>query len=492
MAKKKNDENYYTPFYGNTPPQALDVEAAVLGAMLVEPSTIDESMEELTASCFYDPKHRKIFEAMRDLYKEHVAIDLISVSEKLRAQGNLETTGGPKYLADLSQNIGAAAHIEYYLKILEQKAIQRNLIAASYKTIQEAFDDTVIVDNLIENANSRLYDAVQVNPERNTQDIGSLIMSQMADLQQLQKEGRMSGIPSGYPSIDRVTQGWQKGSLIVVGAHPSVGKTAFVSNIARNAAVDHNVPVLIFSLEKTAKQLVDRLTTTESGLSGEKIRGGAELEPFEWEQLEYTLKRLMSAPLYIDDTPDICNSEFAVKARHAVKEKGVKLIIIDCIQMMKGPDGYQNNRTQEISAIIRTLKTTAMRLNVPVIAVSQLSRDTDKKYNGLNKPKLSNLRDSGALEHVADMVIFIHRPEFTGMSEDPADREKAWIIIAKNSDGETCDIEMKYKPGQIKFIEPDQSLDIRAQRPYVSAATYLSAARRTDDGDGYNFEDSPF
>ena len=487
MSKKKNDENIYWPIYGNRPPQALDVEYAVLGAMLVEPSVIDESMEELTPSCFLEPKSKMIFEAMHDLYKEHVAIDLISVSEKLQAQGNLETIGGTGYLVELSQNIGAAAHIEYYLKILKQKTIQRDLITSSFETIKEAFDDTVIVDNLIEHANSRFYDAVQVNPERNAQDIGSLIMSQMADLQQLQEKGRMSGIPSGYPSIDRVTQGWQKGSLIVVGAHPSVGKTAFISNIARNAAVDHNVPVLIFSLEKTAKQLADRLTTTESGLSGEKIRGGVELEPFEWEQLEYTLKRLTRAPLYIDDTPEISNSEFAVKARHFVKEKCVKLIIVDCIQMMKGPDGYQNNRTQEISAIIRTLKTTAMRLNVPVIAVSQLSRDTDKKYNGLNKPKLSNLRDSGALEHVADMVIFIHRPEFTGMSEDPADREKAWIIIAKNSDGEVCDIEMKYKPGQIKFIEPDQSLDIQAQRPYVSA---YSQPLKTDDG--YNFEDSPF
>ena len=486
MAKRKNDENNYTPFYGNKPPQAFDVEAAVLGAMLMEPSVIDESIEELTPPCFFDPKHRMIFEAICALVNEHVTIDLISVSEKLQAQGNLETVGGPVILADLSQNIGTAAHIEYYLKILKQKTIQRDLIAASYETIKEALDETVIVDNLVNDASSRIYEAIQIDPEHNAKDIGSLIMTAMSNLQDLQKPNSLSGIPSGYPSIDWVTQGWQKGSLIVVGARPSMGKTAFVSNIARNAAVDHNIPVLIFSTEQTAKKLGDRLITTESGLSGEKIRGGMELQPFEWEQLEYSLKRLTSAPLYIDDTPDISNSEFAVKARYFVKEKGVKLIIVDDIQMMKGPDGYQNNRTQEISAIIRTLKTTSMKLNIPVIAVSQLSRDTVKRTGGLGRPQLNDLRDSGALEHIADMVIFIHRPEFTGMYEDPADRERAWIIIAKNNDGEVCDIEMKYKPGQIKFVEPDQFLDIQPQRPYASESM------KTDDGDGYNFEDSPF
>ena len=273
--KKKDQAVNLETLMGNKPPQALDVEAAVLGAMLVEPSTIDESMEELTASCFYDPKHRMIFEAMSALVNEHVAIDLISVSEKLRTQGNLEAVGGPVVLADLSQNIGAAAHIEFYLKILKQKTIQRDLITASYEILKESFDETVIVDNLIDDAQTKVFQAIQTNDKHDVKDIGSIINSVMDNLQELQKITGPSGVPSGYPSIDRVTQGWQKSDLIILAARPSVGKTAFALNIARNAAVDHNMPVAVFSLEMSADQLGKRLITTESGLSGEKIRGAA-------------------------------------------------------------------------------------------------------------------------------------------------------------------------------------------------------------------------
>ena len=214
--KKKDQAVNLETLMGNKPPQALDVEAAVLGAMLVEPSVIDESMEELTASCFYDPKHRMIFEAMSSLVNEHVAIDLISVSEKLRTLGNLEAVGGPVVLADLSQNIGAAAHMEYYLKILKQKTIQRDLITASYDILRESFDETVIVDNLIDNAQTKIFEAIQTNDKHDVKDIGSIINSVMDNLQELQKITGPSGVPCGYPSIDRVTQGWQKSDLIIL------------------------------------------------------------------------------------------------------------------------------------------------------------------------------------------------------------------------------------------------------------------------------------
>ena len=467
--KKKDQAVNLETLMGNKPPQALDVEAAVLGAMLVEPSVIDESMEELTASCFYDPKHRMIFEAMSSLVNEHVAIDLISVSEKLRSQGNLESVGGPVVLADLSQNIGAAAHIEYYLKILKQKTIQRDLITASYDILRESFDETVVI---------------QTNDKHDVKDIGSIINSVMDNLQELQKITGPSGVPCGYPSIDRVTQGWQKSDLIILAARPSVGKTAFALNIARNAAVDHNMPVAVFSLEMSADQLGKRLITTESGLSGEKIRGGVKLEAFEWEQLEYTLKKLAKAPLYIDDTPGIPIMEFRAKAKRLVKQKQVRLIVVDYLQLMQGPVELRGLREQEVAAISRTLKATAKELNIPIIALSQLSRDVVKRTGGLGKPQLSDLRESGSIEQDADMVIFIHRPEFTGMSEDPADKEKAWIVIAKHRNGEVCDIEMKYKAGQVKFVEPDQSLDIQAQRPYVSAASEPAAS-----AESYSFDD---
>ena len=469
---------------GNKPPQALDVEEAVLGAMLVEPATIDESMEELSAACFYDPQHRMIFEAMSELVNEHVSIDLVTVSEKLRSKGNLEAVGGPVVLAGLSQNIAAAAHIEYYIKILKQKTIQRDLITASYEILKQSFDESTNVDDLIDNAQTKVFAAIQNNVKRDVQDIGSIINSVLDNLQELQNTTGLSGVPSGYPSIDRITQGWQKSDLIILAARPSVGKTAFALNIARNAAVESNMPVAVFSLEMSADQLGKRLITTESGLSGEKIKGGVKLEQYEWVQLEDTLKRLAKAPLYIDDTPGIPIMEFRTKAKRLVKQKGVRLIVVDYLQLMQGPVELRGLREQEVAAISRTLKATAKELNIPIIALSQLSRNAVQRTGGTGKPQLSDLRESGSIEQDADMVIFIHRPDFVGMSENPEDREKAYIVIAKHRNGEVCDIEMKYKANQVKFIEPDQGLDVYAQQGPVA-----SAVNEPGPQGNYNFED---
>jgi replicative DNA helicase len=469
---------------GNKPPQALDVEEAVLGAMLVEPATIDSSMEELSAACFYDPQHRMIFEAMSELVNEHVSIDLVTVSEKLRSKGNLEAVGGPVVLAGLSQNIAAAAHIEYYIKILKQKTIQRDLITASYEILKQSFDESTNVDDLIDNAQTKVFAAIQNNVKRDVQDIGSIINSVLDNLQELQNTTGLSGVPSGYPSIDRITQGWQKSDLIILAARPSVGKTAFALNIARNAAVESNMPVAVFSLEMSADQLGKRLITTESGLSGEKIKGGVKLEQYEWVQLEDTLKRLAKAPLYIDDTPGIPIIEFRTKAKRLVNQKGVRLIVVDYLQLMQGPVELRGLREQEVAAISRTLKATAKELNIPIIALSQLSRNAVQRTGGTGKPQLSDLRESGSIEQDADMVIFIHRPDFVGMSENPEDREKAYIVIAKHRNGEVCDIEMKYKANQVKFVEPDQSLDVYAQQGPVA-----SAANEPGPQGNYNFED---
>ena len=472
---------------GNKPPQAPDVEAAVLGAMLVEPATIDESMEELSPACFYEPRHRMIFEAMSALVNEHANIDLVTVSEKLRTQGNLEAVGGPVELASLSQNIGAAAHIEYYIKILKQKTIQRDLISASYDILKQSFDESTNVDELIDNAQTKVFAAIQNNVKRDVQDIGSIINSVLDNLQELQSQTGLSGVPSGYPNIDRVTQGWQKSDLIILAARPSVGKTAFALNIARNAAVDANMPVAVFSLEMSADQLGKRLITTESGLSGEKIKGGVKLEQYEWVQLENTLKRLAKAPLYIDDTPGIPIMEFRTKAKRLVKQKGVRLIVVDYLQLMQGPVELRGLREQEVAAISRTLKATAKELNIPIIALSQLSRNAVQRTGGTGKPQLSDLRESGSIEQDADMVIFIHRPDFVGLGENPEDKEKAYIVIAKHRNGEVCDIEMKYKAGQVKFVQPDQSLDVYAsQGPVASAANEAAPQAQDYDFDSQN------
>ena len=447
---------------GNTPPQALDVEEAVLGAMLLEQSAVDQAMEDLTPGCFYDPRHKMIFEAISHLVTEHTSVDIITTANKLKQEGNLEAVGGAVVLTTLSQKVGSAAHIEYYIKILKQKSIQRELITASYDILHQAYDDSVNVDDLIDNAQTKIFDAIQNNLKKEVQDIGALINEAMGDIQKMQNSTGLSGVPSGFVTLDTITMGWQKSDLIILAARPSIGKTAFALNMARNAAVDHHMPVAVFSLEMSAVQLTKRLMTSESGLPADKIKGGSKLEPFEWEQLEYKLRNLSKAPLYIDDTPSIPVMEFRTKVKNLVKSKDVRLVVVDYLQLMQGPAELRGMREQEVAAISRTLKQTAKELNVPIIALSQLSRQTVQRAGGSGRPQLSDLRESGSIEQDADMVIFIHRPDALGLSADPAGKEETQIIIAKHRNGSVGEIPMVFKSEQIKFMEQNDTLDVRA------------------------------
>lgn len=454
---------------GNKPPQALDVEEAVLGAMLLEPSCVDLAMEDLTPGCFYDQKHRVIFEAITALVLDHSSIDIITVSAKLTERGQLEEVGGPVALANLSEKVGSAAHIEYYTKILRQKAIQRDLIKASYDILHAAFDDTVNMEDLMDKAQTKVYDAIQSSRRKEVQEVGTIINEALIGIQGQQEHTGLSGVPSGFVSLDRITMGWQPSDLIILAARPSVGKTAFALNLARNAAVDHHMPVAFFSLEMSAIQLVKRLMVTESGLSAEKIKGADKLADFEWQQLEYKLKNLAKAPLYIDDTPSMPVMEFRAKAKNLVKNKQVRLIVVDYLQLMQGPAELKAVREQEVAAISRTLKATAKELDVPIIALSQLSRESVRRNGSQGKPLLSDLRESGSIEQDADMVLFIHRPDFVGMSEDPESKEITQLIIAKHRNGETGDIDMRFKSERIKFMEPSEALDQIARGAVDSA-----------------------
>ncbi|MBQ2565827.1 MAG: DnaB-like helicase C-terminal domain-containing protein, partial [Bacteroidales bacterium] len=280
--------------------------------------------------------------------------------------------------------------------------------------------------------------------------------------QEMQNTEGLSGVPSGFETIDRITMGWQRSDLIILAARPSIGKTAFALNLARNAAVQHNMPVGFFSLEMSAIQLAKRLMTSESGLSADKIKGGSKLEPFEWEQLEYKLRDLSKAPLYIDDTASIPVMEFRTKAKTLVKQKGVRIIFVDYLQLMQGPAELRGMREQEVAAISRTLKATAKELNVPIIALSQLSRQAVQRSGGGGKPQLSDLRESGSIEQDADMVIFIHRPDALGLSENPEDKELTQIIIAKHRNGQTAEINMRFKSEQVRFVEEGDTLEAHA------------------------------
>ena len=443
---------------GNRPPQALDVEEAVLGALLIEPNCIDEAMDELTPSCFYSEKHRMIFEAMRQLNTEHVALDFLSVSQKLKANGNLEDVGGTVALVQLSQKIGAAAHIEYYIRILKQKCIQRELITASYDILKSSYDEAINVDDLIDMAQTKLFAAIQNNVKKDVQEIGKVINDALDDIQRLQDSTGLSGVPSGFPSIDKITLGWQASDLIILAARPSVGKTAFVLNLARNAAVDFNMPVAFFSLEMPAIQLAKRMMVSETRLSADKIKGGVRLQPWEWEQLDIQLKRLAKAPIYIDDTPSLPVMEFRSKVKKLVKQKGVRLIVVDYLQLMQGPTELRGMREQEVAAISRTLKATAKEMNVPIIALSQLSRQSENRVGSNRRPQLSDLRESGSIEQDADMVIFIHRYDYQGLNEDPNDIGKTQIIIAKHRNGAIADVDMRFRADEVRFVDEQESL----------------------------------
>ena len=467
---------------GNTPPQALDVEEAVLGAMLLEASAVDQAMEELTPSCFYDQRHRMIFEAISHLVTEHISVDILTATNKLKQEGNLEAVGGAITLANLSQKVGSAAHIEYHIKILKQKSIQRELITASYDILHQAYDESVKVDDLVDNAQTKIFDAIQNNLKKEVQGIGDLINVAMSDIQKMQNSIGLSGVPSGFVTLDSITMGWQKSDLIILAARPSIGKTAFALNMARNAAVDHHMPVAVFSLEMSAVQLTKRLMTSESGLPASKIKGGSKLEPYEWEQLEYKLKNLSAAPLYIDDTPSIPVMEFRTKVKNLVKSKQVRLVIVDYLQLMQGPSELSGLREQQVAAISRTLKQTAKELEVPIIALSQLSRQSVQRSGGSGRPQLSDLRESGSIEQDADMVIFIHRPDALGLSENPSSMEETQIIIAKHRNGSVGELPMIFKSEQIRFVEPNETLDVRA----ATVASGINASA-SDDFSNPNF-----
>ena len=438
---------------GKVPPQAIDVEEAVLGAMMIEPNCVPDVLERLIADCFYKEANRKIFSAISALSKDHEPVDIFTVAEALKRTGDLEAVGGPYYLSLLSSKVGAAAHVDYHVNILLQKHIQRELITISAEVQRDSFDDSIPVDDLLNNAQQKLFDLAERNMKRETLPVQDVLKDTIAEIESNQdRTDGLSGVPSGFTGIDKVTLGWQESDLVIIAARPSMGKTAFVLTMARNMAVEHHIPVAFFSLEMSSKQLVKRLLVSETGLSSDKIRGGKRLLDYELVQLHERIKELSAAPLYIDDTPSISIYELRSKVRRLVRNAGVKLIIIDYLQLMTGPPELRGMREQEVSNISRSLKAIAKEMSIPVIALSQLSRDVEKR--GGNKiPQLSDLRESGAIEQDADIVMFIHRPDYYGTEEEGAVPGQAQIIIAKHRNGSTDVVPMIFRKNEARFVD---------------------------------------
>ncbi|MAZ29019.1 MAG: replicative DNA helicase [Cytophagaceae bacterium] len=433
---------------GKIPPQAIDLEQVVLGAMMIDKKGVDEIIDILNPDVFYKESHQQIFEAIMNLFENGEPIDLLTVSEKLRVMGKLDLAGGDYYLVQLTQKVSSSAHIEYHARIILQKHIQRSLIKISNEIIEEAYDETVDVFDLLDDAESKLYEVTQGNIKRSSETAQNLVIQAKKKIQEISNKEGLSGVPTGFDKLDKLTSGWQPSDLIIVAARPGMGKTALTLSMARNIAVGQGIPVAFFSLEMASVQLITRLISSETGLSSEKLRTG-KLEKHEWEQLNVKVKDLEKAPLFIDDTPSLSIFDLRAKARRLSSQHGIKMIVIDYLQLMTAGGSSKNgNREQEISMISRNLKALAKELDVPVIALSQLSRAVETR-GGSKRPLLSDLRESGAIEQDADIVSFIYRPEYYKIDEwDDEERSptqgQAEFIVAKHRNGGLENIRLKF------------------------------------------------
>lgn len=463
MAQKKAPDtakkiNQLIQEIGKVPPQALELEEAVLGAIMLEKDAIITVIDILRPASFYKESHRMIFEAVLELSKKLQPIDLLTVSEELKKRDQLDVVGGPYFLTQLTSSVASAAHIEFHSRIISQKYIQRELIRVSTMIQEKAFDSAVDVDDLLDFSESQLFEVAFGNIKKETQKIDAVIDQAIKRIEEIsgRAEG-LSGVPSGFTKLDRVTSGWQPSDLIVIAARPSMGKTALVLSMARNMAVDHNKGVAFFSLEMSSIQLVNRMIVSETGIPADKIRNG-NLKKYEWEQLEIQLKNLVDAPIFIDDTPAISVFELRAKARRLKIQHDIQIIIVDYLQLMSGPPETQGNREQEVSSISRSLKAIAKELDIPILSLSQLNRSVELR-SGDKRPQLSDLRESGAIEQDADLVVFIHRPERFGLMQDAdgnSTKGLAEIIIAKHRNGPVGDVMLKFRPEQAKFTDMEE------------------------------------
>ncbi|MCE7060404.1 replicative DNA helicase [Dyadobacter sp. CY343] len=441
------------------PPQAVDMEEAVLGALMIEKDALTAVADILRPDSFYKESHIRIYSAIITLFADSEPIDMLTVTAKLRSTGELEMIGGATYIMQLTSKVNSAANIEFHARIISQAYIKRELIKIASEIQRDAFEETTDVFMLLDKMEQNLFQISESNIKKNYADMGALMRQALAELDQKKnnKDG-LTGVPSGFSALDRLTSGWQKTELMILAARPGMGKTAFVVSSLRNAAVEFNMPVAIFSLEMSSVQLVNRLISAEAEIDSDKIRKGS-LAPHEWEQLHHRIHRLTNAPIFIDDTPALSILELRAKCRRLKAQHDIQMIVIDYLQLMTGDTGGKGagNREQEIAMISRSLKNLAKELDVPVIALSQLSRAVETR-GGEKRPQLSDLRESGSIEQDADMVLFLYRPEYYGITEDEAGNSVAGIgevIVAKNRAGSLDTVQLRFIGKYTKFTDLD-------------------------------------
>ena len=485
---------------GKLPPQAVDLEEAVLGALMLDKDALTNVIDILQPKSFYKEAHNRIFGAIQRLFQRSEPIDILTVTQELKKSGELEIVGGAYYISQLTNRVASAANAEFHARIIAQKFIQRELIRISTETIRDAYEDTSDVFDLLDSAEKNLYTIVESNIRKNYDKMHTLIGEAIKEIENArnQKTG-VTGVESGFTALDRITSGWQRSDLVIIAARPAMGKTAFVLSVARNAAVDFTKPVAVFSLEMSSLQLVNRLIASESELPAEKLKKG-QLEEYEFQQLNAKIGKLSEAPLFIDDTPALTIFELRAKARRLKQQHDISMIIVDYLQLMHAGGDGKGNREQEISSISRALKSIAKELNIPIIALSQLSRAVETR-GGDKKPQLSDLRESGAIEQDADMVLFIHRPEYYNLTEDETGASTqgvAEIIIAKHRNGPTGSVKLRFIDRLAKFTDLEnsgnleQKSSIAPDNDFLPPPNTITRASKNWDNKNDIEEDPPF
>lgn len=447
--------------YGHLQPQAPDIEKLVLGALMVDKDAFSIVSEFIRPETFYEPRHQKIYQAIQTLNMDEHPVDISTVIEELKREGTLDDVGGPMYVLDISHSVATSAHVEYHSHILAKKFTARQLISYASRIETSAFDETIDPDDLMQTAEGELFELSQKNMKQDYTQIAPVIRQAVDILQKASaNSGGLTGVPSGFTKLDDKTSGWQPSDLVIIAGRPAMGKTSFALSIAKNIAVDYNEPIAFFSLEMNNVQLVNRLISNVCEIPGKKMLNG-QLSDDEWVRLDKNLRRLTGAPLYIDDTPGLSVFELRTKARRLVREKAVKIIMIDYLQLMNANGMKFGSRQEEVSTISRSLKGLAKELDIPILALSQLNRTVENR-EGLEgkRPQLSDLRESGAIEQDADMVLFVHRPEYYHIYQDEKGndlRGMAQIIIAKHRKGATGDVLLSFKGEFTRFQNPEDS-----------------------------------
>ena len=470
---------------GKLQPQAIDLERAVLGALMIDNESLSDTIDSLHPEYFYKREHQKIFEAIVKLFNNTQPVDILTVTEELKKMGEIDFIGGLSYISELTNNIASASNTEFHARIIAEKFIKRSLISISNNIINDAFNESVDIFDLLSSAEEKLFTVTEGTLRKSYDKMSVLIKGALENIEILRnKEDTLSGIPTGFSNLDRVTSGWQASDLIIIAARPGMGKTAFALSMARNIAIDYKKAVGFFSLEMSSEQLVNRLIASEAQLGANKLRKG-DLADHEMIQLHEKIKYLSEAPIFIDDTPALTIFELRAKARRLVKNHKVGVLIIDYLQLMHA-GGNAGNREQEISTISRSLKGIAKELKIPVIALSQVNRGVESRSGvGSKRPMLSDLRESGAIEQDADIVTFIYRPEYYKIFEwDNGDdsRGQAEIMIAKHRNGSLANIRLKFTAEFARFSNLDYMDDLN-DNDESSSMISISSSMNQDEND---------